>query len=111
VRNNSATTVGGIWVQSGGLTVLGTLFCGNGVNINGTWTNLGGNQLNGQCAPFCAGDSNGDTYIDARDVAELLSDWGACTATPCYSDFNSDGVVDARDLAYVLSSWGRCQGW
>jgi hypothetical protein len=99
-------------VQSGGLSVLGTLFCGNGVNINGSWTNLGGNQLNGQCNPFCPGDSNGDTYIDAEDLSELLADWGVCSgAAPCYSDFNGDGVVNGADLSSVLAEWGRCAGW
>ncbi len=111
VRNNSATTVGGVWVQSGSLSVGSTLFCGNGVNINGTWTNGGGNQLDGQCAPFCPGDSNGDTFIDARDIAEILADWGACTGSPCYSDFNGNGIVNGADLAYALSGWGRCPGW
>jgi hypothetical protein len=111
VRNNSATTVGGVWVQSGGLSVLGTLFCGNGVNINGSWSNLGGNELNGQCAPFCFGDANGDTYVDAEDIAEVLADWGGCTDADCYSDFDGDGVVGAADLTYVLSQWGRCPGW
>jgi hypothetical protein len=111
VRNNSATTVGGVWVESGSVSVSGTLFCGNGVNINGSYTNGGGNQLNGQCDPFCPGDSNGDTYIDAQDISEVLADWGPCGADQCYSDFNGDGIVNGADLTYVLAGWGRCRGW
>jgi parallel beta-helix repeat protein len=49
VRNNSATTVGGVWVESGSVSVSGTLFCGNGVNINGSYTNGGGNTFQGAC--------------------------------------------------------------
>ena len=41
--------MGGVWVQSGGLSVSGTLFCGNGVNLNGSWTDLGGNDFQGAC--------------------------------------------------------------
>ncbi len=111
VRNNTSSTVGGVWQPSGGLSVLNTLFCGNGVNISGSYTNLGGNQLNGQCAPFCMGDANGDTYINAEDLSEVLADWGDCVTSPCYSDFNGDGVVGAQDLSQVLSNWGRCPGW
>ena len=107
----TAATVGGVWVQQGPLSVGGTLFCGNGVNINGSYTNGSGNQFNGQCDPFCPGDSNGDTYVDAEDVAELLADFGVCAGGPCYSDFNGDGIVNGADLAYVLSNWGRCAGW
>jgi hypothetical protein len=93
------------------VSVSGTLFCGNGVNINGPYTNGGGNQLNGQCDPFCPGDSNGDTYIDAQDISEVLADWGPCGADQCYSDFNGDGIVNGADLTYVLAGWGRCRGW
>jgi predicted outer membrane repeat protein len=49
VKNNTAVTVGGVWVASGPIRVGGTVFCGNGVNINGAWQDLGGNTQNGGC--------------------------------------------------------------
>ena len=49
VRNNGATTVGGVWVAGGSVSVVGTLFCGNGVNINGAWADGGGNTFAGSC--------------------------------------------------------------
>ncbi|MBM4099861.1 MAG: hypothetical protein FJ260_07905 [Planctomycetes bacterium] len=111
VRNNGATTVGGIWVAYGPIRVGGTTFCGNGVNVNGAWTDLGGNQFNGQCPPFCPGDASGDTYVDGEDVGLALARWGPCIGDSCYSDFNNDGIVNGYDLVFVLAGWGRCPGW
>jgi hypothetical protein len=103
--------VGGIWVASGELRVGGTVFCGNGVNVNGAWQNLGGNSLNGQCAPFCPGDANGDTFINGEDLGLMIARWGPCEGDACYSDFDGDGRVSGVDLGEVLSHWGRCPGW
>jgi parallel beta-helix repeat protein len=111
VHNNLGATVGGISIAQGTLAMQSTDCCGNGVNIFGEWSDGGGNTFQEQCDPFCPGDSNGDTYINAEDIAELLSDWGPCLGTPCYSDFTGDGRVDGADLSFVLSNWGRCPGW
>jgi hypothetical protein len=68
VRNNGATTVGGVWVQSGTMRLGGTLFCGNGVNINGAWTNLGGNVFQGAC------DGSGSTTRRVpQDYATIMA--------------------------------------
>ncbi|MGA1399386.1 MAG: dockerin type I domain-containing protein [Phycisphaerales bacterium] len=65
-----------------------------------------------RCDPFCVGDVNGKTWVDAEDLARLLANWGPCDpAEPCYADFNGDGVVNEGDLAQVLGGWGRCPGW
>ena len=112
VRLNSAGQAGGIWVESGTLRTGNTLYCGNGVNIAGNYQDLGGNTFQGQCDPFCDGDVNGNTWVDAEDLARLLANWGPCDpAEPCYADFNGDGFVNAGDLAQVLGGWGRCPGW
>jgi hypothetical protein len=103
--------VGGVWVQSGTARVGGTTFCGNGVNVNGSWTDLGGNSFGGQCPPFCPGDASGDTYVNGEDIGLTIARWGPCDGDSCYSDFNGDGVVNGADLGEVLSHWGRCPGW
>jgi hypothetical protein len=89
----------------------GTTFCGNGVNINGAWADLGGNQLNGQCPPYCIGDGSGNAIVDGLDLGLTLSRWGVCEGDACYSDFNGDGIINGADLGEVLSHWGRCPGW
>jgi hypothetical protein len=111
VKNNTAVTVGGVWVQGGTARVGGTTFCGNGVNINGAWTDLGGNQLNGQCPPYCPGDASGNAIVDGADIGLTISRWGICAGDSCYSDFNGDGIVNGADLGDVLSHWGHCPGW
>ena len=111
VKNNMAVTVGGVWVQTGTARVGGTTFCGNGVNINGAWTDLGGNQLNGQCPPYCLGDASGNAIVDGADLGLTINRWGPCQGDACYSDFNNDGIVNGADLAEVLSHWGHCPGY
>jgi predicted outer membrane repeat protein len=111
VKNNTAVTVGGIWVASGQIRVGGTTFCGNGVNLNGAWQDLGGNQLNGQCPPYCLGDASGNATVDGADLGLTISRWGPCEGDACYSDFNNDGVVNGADLGEVLSHWGNCPGY
>ncbi|MCP4893187.1 MAG: hypothetical protein GY911_05175 [Actinomycetales bacterium] len=103
---------GALMVQSGTLRTGNTLYCGNGVNIAGDYTDLGGNDFQGQCDPFCDGDVNGDTYVNGTDLGRLFSAWGLCLPDePCYADFNGDGMVDSADLGVLLSGWGRCPGW
>jgi hypothetical protein len=42
------------------------------------------------------------------DVAAVLDAWSACPTDYCASDFNGDGFVNATDLAFVLTGWDRC---
>ncbi|MSR18846.1 MAG: hypothetical protein EXS00_06735 [Phycisphaerales bacterium] len=51
--------------------------------------------------PSYPGDLNGDTIVDATDLAILLSAWG----TPGAADLDNSGTVDAADLATMLSLW------
>ena len=55
----------------------------------------GGNQ--------CPADFNLDGYVDASDIATLLSAWGGAGG-----DATGDGTTDAQDIAALLSSWGAC---
>ena len=49
-------------------------------------------------------DANG--VIDARDLAILLTSWGAClTCDACPADLDGDCTVGAADLARLLSVW------
>ena len=41
-------------------------------------------------------------FIDARDLAEILSSWGALNPL---LDLNESGAVDPGDLAIVLGGW------
>ncbi len=52
------------------------------------------------------GDLNGNSVVDATDLAMLLGAWGPNPGHP--ADLNSDGVVNAFDLASLLANWGPC---
>jgi hypothetical protein len=50
------------------------------------------------------GDLNLDGFINAADIAILLSNWHA--PAPSVGDLTGDGQIDAWDLAILLSRWG-----
>jgi hypothetical protein len=51
----------------------------------------------------CPEDIDNDGFVDAADIAALLSGWG----TPA-GDVTGDGTTDAQDIAALLSAWGAC---
>jgi hypothetical protein len=54
----------------------------------------------------CPADFNGDSMVDAADLAQLLGMWGPCDGCP--ADFDGDGTINASDLATLLDAWGPC---
>ncbi len=52
----------------------------------------------------CPADFDGNSTVDAADLAALLNGWGSSGAT----DLDGNGVTDAADLASVLNAWGAC---
>ncbi|MCA9290701.1 MAG: hypothetical protein KDA25_06210 [Phycisphaerales bacterium] len=52
-------------------------------------------------------DINVDGFVDAEDLAILLSSWGNCTpGVSCCTDLDGNGVVGPGDLAILLGNWG-----
>lgn len=54
----------------------------------------------------CAGDINGDSYIDQCDADIVQANFGLTGATLAQGDANGDGVVDATDLQIVAQRLG-----
>lgn len=54
----------------------------------------------------CTADLDGNGLVDATDLAQLLSNWGAPGATR--QDLNANSSVDGGDLSILLSTWGPC---
>ncbi len=50
------------------------------------------------------GDFNLDGFVNAGDLAFLLSNWGPANGS--VADLNGDGSVDAAELSIVLNNWG-----
>jgi hypothetical protein len=60
------------------------------------------------CVDACPADLDGDGAVGATDLAQLLSEWGACGSGACAADLDGNGAVGATDLAALLSAWGGC---
>ncbi len=84
---------------------------GNGVDdmidlMNGTSVDDDGDGVPDECrTPPCPADFDGDGFVNAADLAQLLAAWGTDDAA---ADLTDDGVVNAADLAELLAAWGPC---
>jgi hypothetical protein len=58
----------------------------------------------------CRADTDDD--VDARDLIDLLVDWGPYSTCPPYKAFDvtRDCEVDTADLIILLAEWGVCPG-
>ncbi|MGA1018469.1 MAG: dockerin type I domain-containing protein, partial [Phycisphaerales bacterium] len=108
IRLNSGSIGGGIWIgeDASTLEIGDSVVCDNEPNeIEGGFTDLGGNEICGACL----GDLNADGQVDGADLAAILGSWGVCGGGDCaVADVNGDGTVDGADLAAVLGNWGVC---
>ncbi|MCH8853626.1 MAG: hypothetical protein IID41_13385 [Planctomycetes bacterium] len=71
---------GGIWNGLYGTLILSdNTICANTPDqIDGDYTDDGGNLIEDECPPCVSSDFNGDGIVEAADLAELLGDWGPC---------------------------------
>ena len=102
-------------------TLTDTTVCGNTPDqIDGDYTDLGGNcileecgdDLNGNgipdtCEP-CLGDITGNGVVDASDLGLLIAAWNTDGSSGEGFDINGDGVVNAADLGLLIGAWGPC---
>ena len=51
----------------------------------------------------CPEDLDNDGFVDAADIAAMLSAWSMPQG-----DVTGDGTTDAQDIAALLSAWGPC---
>ena len=110
-RNNWPSGRGkAIQVDSGQLTVQGSVFCDSSTSpIAGPWTDGGGNIFTtGSCTPPCPTDLVHDGATNAADMAIVLNFWGTNGSQFPGVDIDGDGVVNGSDLAAVLNAWGPC---
>lgn len=108
IRNNSASGYGGISMASQTVVSLtDTTVCGNSSpgQINGNWTDNGGNYVADECPADCPGDFDDDGFVGGGDLGLMLSAWGTDDAT---FDLDGSGEVNGGDLGFFLSFWGPC---
>ena len=52
------------------------------------------------------GDVNGDCFVGADDLVDILTYWGQTDTTRNQGDLTGDGFVGADDYVEVLTNWG-----
>ena len=78
------------------LLLSGTFSEGNGSSTLNLAINASGT------ATPVSGDINGDQFVNAIDLAILLSAWGSDNSI---ADINNDGIVNGADLPFILGNW------
>ncbi|MDG1358892.1 MAG: right-handed parallel beta-helix repeat-containing protein [Phycisphaerales bacterium] len=113
---NSADYGGGMynWVNSPILTAC--TLCENVPDqIDGSWTDAGGNCVATSCddcdppSDSCPTDLDRNGITDGGDLGVFFVHWGDCQVEDCPADFNDDEVVDGIDLGFLFSAWGPCR--
>ncbi len=57
----------------------------------------------------CPADFDGDGFVGAGDLAQLLGNWGGCAdCGDCPGELEGNCHVGPTDLANLLGSWGPC---
>jgi parallel beta-helix repeat protein len=95
---------GGIYCYDSSPTLTDTTVCGNAPDqIDGFWSDQGGNSIDTECCP----DPTNDGMVSSDDVQSIMNAWNCMTCDS--DDVNFDGVVDVRGLLVALAAWGPCE--
>ena len=108
-KDNVATIGGGLYTESGSITIVESLFCQNSPDqIFGNYVDGGGNSIGMVCygGDNNCPDLNADTTIDVNDLLLLIGAWGN---TEGIEDINLDGIVDVTDFMLLIANWGPCK--
>jgi hypothetical protein len=104
ITGGSTSYGGGIYCNSSSPTLAYTTVCGNAPDqIDGDWTDNGGNVIADEC-PDCP-DINGDGEVGVDEILAVIAAWDTDDAD---ADVNNDGIVDTNDILLVLAAWGPC---
>ena len=115
--NSAVGGAGGMYnSDSSNPTLIDCTLCDNDAEqVDGPFTNLGGNCLAYSCddcdlpSDPCPTDLDGNGVTDGGDLGVFFIYWGDCPVEDCPADFNEDNVVDGIDLGILFSAWGPCQ--
>ena len=104
--NTATYNGGGMYNYKSNPTLTDTTVCSNSPDqINGDWTDNGGNTIADECPSDCP-DINGDGYVNVTDLLAVIDQWGL-TDSP--ADVNFDGIVNVSDLLILIGNWGECE--
>ena len=103
--NTAGNWGGGIYCDTSNPTISGSQVCGNAPSqIDGFYTDGGGNTVADECPAGCPADLNGDGAVTAADITVLLQSWATAGG-----DLNGDGTTTAADITVLLQAWGPCR--
>lgn len=108
IANNTATSGGGgVYSDDSNPTISDSTVCGNDPDqIDGPWTDSGGNTDDAVCPADCLTDVNNDVFVGRNDVLAVVVAWDSDDPD---ADVDNDGLVGIHDLLTVLATWGPCQ--
>lgn len=110
--NAAASGGGGLHLEAGtSVSLQDCLVSGNEpTDIDGTFEDLGGNEIGGDGPQECPADLDGDGFVKGSDLGLLLVGLG--TTCPegqaCPADLDGSGEIDGADLGLLLVAWGVC---
>ncbi len=104
LETESGNWVGCAWAD---FSADGDVDCEDAGAFQLAWSGAGDVPGFEECAAvFCEQDLNGNSVVNAPDLAIVLGAWGP---NPGHAaDLNGDDTVDAADLASLLGAWGPC---
>ena len=119
VTENSAVIAGGIYTENTSklpITLSNTRVCGNLPNqINGPWTDEGGNVVIGIC-PLPGACCTNDVCVltEESECVKFFGKWlgegtsceSSSCPTACLGDANGDGEVSVNDILIVIAQFG-----
>jgi hypothetical protein len=98
--SDAATAVRSSYAVIGGVT--GST-CTISLKENGPNVGFNGFQIIDE-GSACPTDLDGDGFVSAADLSELLASWGGAGG-----DVDGDGTTSASDLSELLAAWGACK--
>jgi hypothetical protein len=114
-NNTAANDGGGMYNDTNSSPEISdTVFCNTPSDIDGPWTDHGGNCMTYDCdgcvppQETCDADLDGDGEVKVADLLLLIGAWGACPAETCDADLDGDGEVKVADLLLLIGAWGAC---
>ncbi len=101
--NRATISGGGLFIFNGSNAELAdTEVCGNEADqIDGNWTDNGGNTVDDECSGEVCADLNNSGVVDIEDLLVLIGSWATSGG-----DCDADGDTDIEDLLYLIGSWG-----
>jgi hypothetical protein len=109
IFNEATFTGGGIECDNVAIPILtNTIVCDNTPDqINGNFSDLGGNTIGTDCGIPSSSDIDGDGIVGVIDLLIIIEYWGT---DEVHADLDGSGIVDVGDILIIVADWGPVGG-